>query len=89
MASLLFNWEDTNGNNPSITYNLYENDVQIVADIAVLNFTLIMDSHASGDYTYEVTAYDNDTKLESLRSDPVTINFTPPAAPAGLSVGWV
>lgn len=87
MASLQFSWSDTNTAS-NITYRLYENSTEIVRDIAVLNFTLLMDDKPQGVYIYDVTAFDESTRLESVPSDSVSINFILPNAPIGLSVGW-
>lgn len=86
MASLLFNW--SNPNTQPVTFNLYENGVQVVSDIGQLSFSLLMDGRPEGEYSYYVTAYDPSTKLESVPSETVTVNFIVPASPTGLSVGW-
>ncbi len=88
MASLQFTWSDTN-ESTNITYNLYENSTNVVSDIGQLMFTLLMDGRPEGVYSYYVTAYDTVTKLESVPSESVDINFIVPAAPIGLSVGWI
>ena len=88
MASLKFTWNDEYNDRPEITYNLYENNEKIVTDIAQLMFSLLMDGKDEGEYSYYVTAYDNLTKLESPPSNIISVNFTVPAAPTGLSVGW-
>lgn len=88
MASIQFNWSETNPDS-NITYRLYENGSEVVSDIIVLNFTLIMDGKSEGEYVYYVTAFDGATRLESVPSNSVTVNFTMPTAPTGLSVGWI
>ena len=86
MASFLFNWGD---NTPQpVTYNLYENGEQIITDIAQLSFSLLMDDRAEGTFEYYVTAYDPATRLESVPSNTVSVNFIVPASPVNLSVGW-
>ena len=88
MASLQFSWSNTNPDS-NITYRLYEDGAQIVADIAVLNFTLIMDGKEEKEYTYYVTSFDEATRLESVPSNSVPINFMTPTAPTNLVVGWL
>lgn len=87
MASLNFTWDhDTQ---TDLTYCLYENGEKIVADIEVLNFSLIMDGKDVGEYQYYVTAVSTITKLESAPSAVLTVNFTRPAAPHGLTASLV
>ena len=86
MKSLSFNW---NHDTPEgLTYNLYEDGVKVVSDIETLNFTLIMEGKEQKEYTYYVTSFDTRTKLESVPSQSVSVNFTQPSAPTGLSVSF-
>lgn len=89
MASLRFDWGHDDSVNPDISYRLYENNEQIVKNIAVLSFTLLMNNHTQGEFTYHVTAYDNKTQLESVPSPTVTVNFTQPAPVSNFGVGWI
>ena len=86
MANLNFTWNHDAPNN--LTYNLYENGEKIVSDIAVLNFSLLMDGKAEGNYNYYVTAVDTTTKLESAPSATLPVNFTKPSAPTGLAASF-
>lgn len=88
MASLSFNWSHINPDDSNITFNLYENGTKVIEDISQLKFTLLMDSKEQGNYEYYVTAFDEDTRLESIPSNKVSVNFTIPDAPIGLSASW-
>ena len=88
MASLNFTWSSGNPDGSPITYNLYEDGAKVVSDIAQLTFSLLMDGKDFGSYDYYVTSYDTTTKLESIPSETLTVNFTIPSAPTGLSVSW-
>ena len=85
MGHLNFNWGASNQDN--LIYRLYENGVMVQDNIAELNFSLTM-AGKNGEFIYFVTAYNNKTHLESLPSESITINFTVPAAPVGLTYGW-
>ena len=87
MASLNFSW--SHDAPADLTYNLYENGEKVVSDIDVLNFSLLMDGKDVGDYQYYVTAVSTVTKLESAPSAVLTVNFTRPAAPHGLTASLV
>lgn len=94
--SLLFSWSqvttDTSGNTvndpTAIVYRLYEDGQMIVDNIGEIEFSLLMTGKEHKAYSYYVTALDNTTKLESVPSNSVSVNFTLPAAPAGLSVKY-
>ena len=86
MAHLNFAWDHSAPNN--LEYRLYEDGAMIQDNIAVLNFSLLMDSKPYNTYSYHVTAVDLTTGLESAPSGSVTVNFTIPAAPTGLSASF-
>jgi len=88
MASLLFSWSSGNPGNNNITYNLYENGTKVVSDIAELQFSLMMGGKEYGDYSYYLTSYDTKTKLESIPSETLIVNFTAPVSPVGFTVSW-
>lgn len=86
MAHLNFEWDASP--TPGVeTYNLYENGEKIVSDIGVLNFSLLMDGKANGEYSYYVTAQIG--KQESAPSNTVTTNFIVPEAPMNLRASLV
>lgn len=86
MPSLNFKWEHPTLENQ--TFSLYENDKKVVGDIAALNFSLDMTGKSNGVYSYTMTTYDTKTRLESIHSQPLKVNFVVPAAPTGFSVSW-
>lgn len=83
MASLNFTWKHDIPAN--LTFSLYENGEPIVKDIAVMAFSLTMDGKPEGTYSYYVTSVDAVTKLESVPSAAISVNFIKPAAPHGLT----
>lgn len=85
MAKLEFSWSYSDTVHPDVFFRLYENNDLAVDKIGELKFSLLMDGKATGDYKYYVTAVDERTHLESLPSNTVAVNFTLPAAPAGLT----
>ena len=87
MKSLQFNWSHETPDN--LTYNLYQNGEKVEENIATLNFTLIMEGQPLGEHSFYITAVDTSTKLESIPSEVVSVNFTLPRAPDGLSVSWI
>ncbi len=93
-AHLDFSWQApttyTDGSvlDHNLTYNLYEDNIKIVSDIAVLNFSLLMDGKASKTYNYNVTAVDTTTHLESGMSNTLSISFLVPKGPTGLSASF-
>mgnify|MGYP000377169403 FL=1 len=91
MAHLKFQWEApttrTDGSalgNTSITYRLYEDGVEVVRNIVEPHFTLT--NIEQGARVYTVTSFDETAGLESVPSDPVTVNFVKPQAPTDLRV---
>ena len=88
MASLNFTWDHDNPAGSSITFNLYEDGEKVVSDIGQLSFTLLMDDKDQGSYDYYLTTFDTKTKLESIPSETLTINFTTPSAPTGFAASW-
>ena len=81
MKSITFNWEHQSPT--GLVFRLYEDGVMIVDNIGAMNFTLSMDGNADGVYAYYLTSFDTTTKLESVPSETVNINFIPPQAPTG------
>ena len=65
-----------------ITYRLYEDGAEVVRNIAEPYFTLT--DIGLGSKVYTVTSFDETTGLESVPSDPVTVNFVKPQAPTNL-----
>lgn len=88
MAKIDFGWTYTDAKHPDVHFKLYENGKPIVDDIAALEFSLLMDGKAKGDYAYSVAAVDNKTHLESAQSASIVINFQLPAAPTGFKGSW-
>lgn len=86
MASIRFLWEHADPHPDQVHFRLYENGEQAVDDIGEMNFELLMNDKPPGEYVYTVTAVR--FGLESQHSEPVTANFTRPAAPTGLSASW-
>lgn len=90
MGHLNFSWEapttkeDGSGLTSPLTYNLYEDGVKIVGDIAATNFSLTMEGKEYKTYSYTATAVDTVTGLESKQSNPVGVSYAPPKPPAGL-----
>ena len=82
MAHLNFNWDHSAPTN--LEYRLYEDGAMIGDNIGVLNFSLSMEGKQPNTYSYYVTAVDLTTKLESVPSGAVSINFTLPSPPTGL-----
>ena len=81
MRSILFNWEHQSPEN--LVFRLYEDGIMIVDNIGAMNFTLSMEGKADGVYAYYLTSFDTTTKLESVPSETVNVNFIPPQAPTG------
>jgi len=88
MAKIGFEWSYSDANHPSVFFRLYENQKMVVDNIAVMNFSLLMDGKAEGTYVYNATTVDKTTLLESVPSNTLTINFSKPAAPTGFKGSW-
>ncbi len=86
MAHLSFNWNHAAPAN--LEYRLYEDGAMVVDNIGELSFSLNMEGKQPNQYSYYVTAVDLTTRLESDPSNAVSINFTLPAAPTGLTVSF-
>jgi len=90
MGHLNFSWEapttkeDGSGLTSPLTYNLYEDGVKIVGDIAATNFSLTMEGKEYKTYSYTATAVDTVTGLVSRHSPALEVAYLPPKPPAGL-----
>lgn len=73
----------------ALSYRLHENGELAVDQIAEVNFTLLMEGKPHGQYTYTLTAVEALRGLESPPTEPVVINFIPPAAPVGFAASWI
>ncbi len=97
--SILFNWgapaDRTDGTAltpqeiDALTYRLYENGKLAVDDIGERQFTLLMEGKPHGQYTYTATTVEALRGLESPPTEPVIINFIPPAAPTNFVASWI
>lgn len=86
MKRLVFEWDHQASNGE--TFNLYENNILAVENIASLNFSLEMDNRDPGTYDFYVTSVDIATGLESPPSEVVAVNFIQPEAPTNLRFSW-
>lgn len=90
MGVINFSWQapteraDGSALNNPVTYNLYLNGELYIEEIGALNFTTT-DIDQTGLLNFQVTAFDTVTRTESLPSETVTVNFTPPASPTGFT----
>ncbi len=97
--SILFSWSAPAGRTDgtaltpeetsALTYRLYENGELAVDTIGELEFTLLMEGKPHGQYTYTATAVEALRGLESPPTEPVIINFIPPAAPTNFVASWI
>lgn len=86
MASIRFEWQHEDPHPGQVHFRLYEDGEMAVDNIGQMNFELLMAGKPQGEYVYTVTAVR--FGLESQHSEPVTANFTRPAAPTGFSASW-
>lgn len=70
-----------------LSYKLYMDDTLWVDNIGELTFSAT--EIPEGPHSFSVTAFDETYRLESAKSEPVSVNFTRPAAPAGFTVSFV
>jgi len=78
--------EDGSPIGEAIHYKLYENGVPVLDNIGELSFSLDIPEITKDLYSYQISTVITKTNLEGELSDPVTVNFSKPLAPAGMSV---
>lgn len=82
MAKISFVWDSNPEEEGVDYYQLYEDGVLAVDNIAATNFDLIMDGKDQGAYLYSVAAV-NEFGV-GPQSDPVSVNFILPSQVTGL-----
>jgi len=70
----------------ALDYLLFESGNLIAEEIGELKFSLLMESESEGPKRYTVAA--RQYGLVGPQTEPVTINFTAPAAPTGFTASW-
>jgi len=70
----------------ALDYLLFESGNVVAEDVGELQFSLLMDGEPEGQKSYTVAA--RQYGLVGPQSEPVTINFIPPAAPTNLKAEW-
>jgi hypothetical protein len=70
----------------AIHYRLYENNVPVLNDIGELIFSLDIPAETNELMSYQVSTVVTRTNNEGALSEAVTVNFSKPLAPTGLTV---
>lgn len=85
MSNLTFNWKHET--QPNEVYRLYENGKMIVDNIGQLSFSIDTTGYEEQEYHFYLTTYNTMTKMESVPSAAVSINFIKPLPP--VITGWL
>jgi chitodextrinase len=85
--SVALHWDPVSDPSGPVSYRLYRNNA-LLATVSSTDWT---DSSvaASQSYTYSVRAIDAAANLGDAATAPVTVDVSPPAAPASLSAQWL